>query len=36
MNEGKFYELQQDDTYSLYKVKYDTQADAKKGINVHN
>ena len=27
MNEGKLYELQQDNTYSLYQVKYNPQAD---------
>ena len=31
MNEGKLYELQQDNTYSLYQVKYNPQADLDEG-----
>ena len=34
MNEGKLYELQQDKTYSLYKVQYNPGADYKKSIFV--
>ena len=30
MNEGKLYELQQDNTYSLFQVKYNPQADIKQ------
>ena len=29
MNEGKLYEMQEDNTYSLYHVKYDYQQDIK-------
>jgi hypothetical protein len=29
MNEGKLYELQPDNTYSVYQVKYDAQKDIK-------
>ena len=32
MNEGKLYELQPDNTYSLYQVKYNTHKDVKEGI----
>ena len=31
MNEGKLYELQPDNTYTLYQVKYDYQKDNKEG-----
>ncbi len=27
MSEGKLYEMQQDDTFTLYQVKYDYQND---------
>ena len=32
MNEGKLYELQQDNTYSLFLVKYNPQSDIKQGV----
>jgi hypothetical protein len=31
MNEGKLYELQSDNTYTLYQVNYDYQQDMKEG-----
>jgi hypothetical protein len=31
MNEGKLYELQPDNTYTLYQVNYDHQKDNKEG-----
>jgi hypothetical protein len=31
MNEGKLYELQPDNTYTLYQVNYDYQKDAEEG-----
>ena len=36
MNEGKLYELQPDNTYSLYQVIYDPLKDSKedKGVDV--
>jgi hypothetical protein len=34
MNEGKLYELQQDNTYSLFQVKYNPQADIEQGVIV--
>ena len=34
-NEGKLYELQLDNTYALYQVKYDPHRDIKEGKNVH-
>ena len=34
MNEGKLYELQQDNTFSLFQVKYNPQADVKLGKTV--
>ena len=36
MNEGKLYELQKDNTFSLYQVVYNPQADIKLGKNVHS
>ncbi len=32
MNEGNMNELQQDDTYSLYQVKYNTEKDINDSI----
>ncbi len=32
MVEGTLYELQSDDTYSLFKVKYNNENDIKKGL----
>ena len=32
MYEGKLYELQQDNTYSLFQVKYDVESDVKNNI----
>ncbi len=32
MYEGKLYELQQDNTYSLFQVKYDVESDVKNKI----
>ncbi len=32
MYEGKLYELQQDNTYSLFQVKYDVESDVKNDI----
>ena len=34
MYEGKLYELQQDNTYSLFQVKYDVESDVKNNINL--
>jgi hypothetical protein len=34
MNEGKLYELQPDNTYTLYQVNYDHIKDAKEGKRV--
>ena len=34
MSEGKLYEMQQDNTYSLYEVKYDYIKD--KDTSFHN
>ena len=31
MEEGKMYELQQDNTYTLYEVKYNPLKDIKQG-----
>ncbi len=32
MNEGQLYEMQQDNTYNMYYVKYDWSKDAQNGI----
>jgi len=32
MNSGKLYEMQADNTYTLYNVKYDAQKDSDNGI----
>jgi hypothetical protein len=32
MNSGKLYEMQADNTYTLYDVKYDAQKDCENGI----
>ncbi len=32
MNEGKLYEMQPDNTYTLYRVKYDSKLDLKNRI----
>jgi hypothetical protein len=32
MNEGKLYEMQPDNTYTLYQVKYDYELDLKNKI----
>ncbi len=34
MHEGKLYELQQDNTHSLFQVKYDVESDIKNKIMV--
>jgi hypothetical protein len=36
MKEGKLYELQEDDTYTLFSVKFDTKSDIEKNIAVPN
>jgi hypothetical protein len=36
MNEGKLYELQQDNTYSLFQVKYNPQADIEQDVKVRD
>ena len=36
MNEGKLLEPQSDNTYSLFKVKYDAKKDVKEGIKTNN
>jgi len=34
MHSGKLYEMQQDNTYTLFNVQYDAQKDADNGINI--
>jgi len=36
MNSGKLYEMQADNTYTLYNVKYDAQKDWDNGITPSN
>ena len=36
MNSGKLYEMQADNTYTLYNVKYEAQKDFDNGIMANN
>jgi hypothetical protein len=36
MHSGKLYEMQQDNTYTLYNVQYDAQKDADNSILTDN